>query len=203
MHPVRVGQDAAVVDDLPAHPGSSKSVNAKLTQVAVRTKSTIPSRSSSSGNGRMNAGGGSSSYAIQPAWSARRSRSIETSRAASTTGSTESSTGWAIGAFDHNPRRYDGPMAVTATPKLDAHKLRADFPVFEQPIHGKPLAFLDSAVDLAEAAPGARRDARLLRDLVRERAPRRLHARPSARPRATRARARRCGRSSTRRRRAR
>ena len=37
-------------------------------------------------------------------------------------------------------------MAVTAQPKLDAHKLRADFPVFEQPIHGKPLAFLDSAV---------------------------------------------------------
>jgi cysteine desulfurase/selenocysteine lyase len=37
-------------------------------------------------------------------------------------------------------------VAVTTTPKLDAHKLRADFPVFEQPIHGKPLAFLDSAV---------------------------------------------------------
>ena len=37
-------------------------------------------------------------------------------------------------------------MNVTAQPKLDAHKLRADFPVFEQPIHGKPLAFLDSAV---------------------------------------------------------
>ena len=44
------------------------------------------------------------------------------------------------------PRGYDGHMAVTTTPKLDAHKLRADFPVFEQPIHGKPLAFLDSAV---------------------------------------------------------
>src|SRR6187397_1068869 len=37
-------------------------------------------------------------------------------------------------------------MAVTAQRKLDAHKLRADFPVFEEPIHGKPLAFLDSAV---------------------------------------------------------
>jgi cysteine desulfurase/selenocysteine lyase len=36
-------------------------------------------------------------------------------------------------------------MAVTATPKLDAARLRADFPVFEQPIHGKPLAYLDSA----------------------------------------------------------
>src|SRR5438105_183998 len=37
-------------------------------------------------------------------------------------------------------------MAVTpAAEKLDARKLRADFPVFERPIHGKPLAFLDSA----------------------------------------------------------
>jgi cysteine desulfurase / selenocysteine lyase len=34
---------------------------------------------------------------------------------------------------------------VTTKPKLDAHKLRADFPVFEQPVHGKPLAYLDSA----------------------------------------------------------
>jgi len=37
-------------------------------------------------------------------------------------------------------------VAVTAHPKLDAHKLRADFPIFEQHFHGKPLAFLDSAV---------------------------------------------------------
>ena len=36
-------------------------------------------------------------------------------------------------------------MAVTASPKLDAHKLRADFPIFEQSFHGKPLAYLDSA----------------------------------------------------------
>ncbi len=36
-------------------------------------------------------------------------------------------------------------MAVTPQPKLDAHKLRADFPIFEQRFHGKPLAFLDSA----------------------------------------------------------
>ncbi len=35
-------------------------------------------------------------------------------------------------------------MAVTA-PKLDAAKLRADFPIFEQEFHGKPLAYLDSA----------------------------------------------------------
>ena len=37
-------------------------------------------------------------------------------------------------------------MAVTSPPKLDAQKLRADFPIFEQQIHGKPLAYLDSAV---------------------------------------------------------
>jgi cysteine desulfurase/selenocysteine lyase len=36
-------------------------------------------------------------------------------------------------------------MAVTAKQTLDAHKLRADFPIFEQAFHGKPLAFLDSA----------------------------------------------------------
>jgi cysteine desulfurase/selenocysteine lyase len=37
-------------------------------------------------------------------------------------------------------------VAVTVTPKLDAQKLRGDFPIFEQQIHGKPLAYLDSAV---------------------------------------------------------
>ena len=36
-------------------------------------------------------------------------------------------------------------MAVAAKPALDARKLRADFPIFEQLSHGKPLAFLDSA----------------------------------------------------------
>jgi cysteine desulfurase/selenocysteine lyase len=36
-------------------------------------------------------------------------------------------------------------MAVTSAARLDAHKLRADFPIFEQQFHGKPLAFLDSA----------------------------------------------------------
>jgi cysteine desulfurase/selenocysteine lyase len=36
-------------------------------------------------------------------------------------------------------------VAVTAGTKLDAHTLRRDFPIFEQEIHGKPLAFLDSA----------------------------------------------------------
>src|ERR687887_2257458 len=38
-------------------------------------------------------------------------------------------------------------MAVQASParKLDARKLRADFPIFAQEFHGKPLAYLDSA----------------------------------------------------------
>jgi cysteine desulfurase/selenocysteine lyase len=36
-------------------------------------------------------------------------------------------------------------VAVTAKPKLDARKVRADFPIFEQTFHGKPLSFLDSA----------------------------------------------------------
>jgi cysteine desulfurase / selenocysteine lyase len=37
-------------------------------------------------------------------------------------------------------------MAVTTKPaKLDAHKVRADFPVFDELINGKPVAFLDSA----------------------------------------------------------
>lgn len=36
-------------------------------------------------------------------------------------------------------------MAVTTKPKLDAQRLRADFPAFEQPMRGKPLAYLDSA----------------------------------------------------------
>jgi cysteine desulfurase/selenocysteine lyase len=36
-------------------------------------------------------------------------------------------------------------VAVTAKPKLDAARVRADFPIFEQTFHGKSLAFLDSA----------------------------------------------------------
>jgi cysteine desulfurase/selenocysteine lyase len=36
-------------------------------------------------------------------------------------------------------------MAVTTPTKLDARRLRADFPIFERPVHGKPLAYLDSA----------------------------------------------------------
>jgi len=36
--------------------------------------------------------------------------------------------------------------AAIAEGRLDAHRLRADFPIFEQRFHGKPLAYLDSAV---------------------------------------------------------
>jgi cysteine desulfurase/selenocysteine lyase len=36
-------------------------------------------------------------------------------------------------------------VAVRTEAKLDAHKLRADFPIFEQEIRGKPLSYLDSA----------------------------------------------------------
>src|SRR6202795_1934137 len=42
-------------------------------------------------------------------------------------------------------RRYSRNMAVQVSQALDAAKLRADFPIFEQVFHGKPLAFLDSA----------------------------------------------------------
>jgi cysteine desulfurase/selenocysteine lyase len=37
-------------------------------------------------------------------------------------------------------------QALAAPAKLDARKLRADFSIFEQRFHGKPLAYLDSAV---------------------------------------------------------
>ncbi|HEU4449076.1 MAG TPA: SufS family cysteine desulfurase [Gaiellaceae bacterium] len=34
---------------------------------------------------------------------------------------------------------------MTAKPGLDARRVRADFPIFEHPVHGRPLAYLDSA----------------------------------------------------------
>jgi cysteine desulfurase/selenocysteine lyase len=37
-------------------------------------------------------------------------------------------------------------VATTVTTTLDAARLRADFPIFEQVVNGKPLAYLDSAV---------------------------------------------------------
>ena len=36
--------------------------------------------------------------------------------------------------------------AIAGEAKLDAHTLRTDFPIFQQRVHGKPLAYLDSAV---------------------------------------------------------
>ena len=36
-------------------------------------------------------------------------------------------------------------MAVTAQPKLDVQRVRADFPYLEELVNGKPVAFLDSA----------------------------------------------------------
>jgi cysteine desulfurase/selenocysteine lyase len=36
--------------------------------------------------------------------------------------------------------------AIAGEAKLDAHTVRADFPIFEQRVHGKPLAYLDTAV---------------------------------------------------------
>jgi len=40
---------------------------------------------------------------------------------------------------------YHGAMAVTAQPKLDVQRVRADFPYLEELVNGKPVAFLDSA----------------------------------------------------------
>jgi cysteine desulfurase/selenocysteine lyase len=44
-------------------------------------------------------------------------------------------------------------VAVTTHAKLNAEALRADFPIFEQQIHGKPLAYLDSAVSTHKPKP--------------------------------------------------
>jgi cysteine desulfurase/selenocysteine lyase len=44
-------------------------------------------------------------------------------------------------------------VAVTTHAKLNAEALRADFPIFEQQIHGKPLAYLDSAVSTHKPRP--------------------------------------------------
>jgi cysteine desulfurase / selenocysteine lyase len=44
-------------------------------------------------------------------------------------------------------------VAVTTHTTLNAQALRADFPIFEQQIHGKPLAYLDSAVSTHKPRP--------------------------------------------------
>ena len=41
--------------------------------------------------------------------------------------------------------RYDRSVAVPSSTKLDAPRLRADFPAFAEEMHGRPLAYLDSA----------------------------------------------------------
>jgi cysteine desulfurase / selenocysteine lyase len=47
---------------------------------------------------------------------------------------------------EETPRGYDAIVAVTTHPKLDADRLRADFPFLEELVNGKPFAYLDSAV---------------------------------------------------------
>jgi len=44
-------------------------------------------------------------------------------------------------------------VAVTTDPKLDAHRLRADFAVFEELVNGKPVAYLDSAASTQKPRP--------------------------------------------------
>ena len=81
--------------------------------------------------------------------------------------------------------------------KLDAHKLRADFPIFEQRFHGKRLAYLDSAVSAQKP--------RQVLDAQREfyetsytNVHRVVYLLAERATNASRARARRCGPSSTR-----
>ncbi len=50
------------------------------------------------------------------------------------------SAGWRSGA-----RSYDEAVAISAQPKLDAQKIRADFAYLDELRDGKPVAFLDSA----------------------------------------------------------
>ena len=47
--------------------------------------------------------------------------------------------------LENAARRYDGIVAVTTQPKLDAQKIRADFAYLEELRNDKPVAFLDSA----------------------------------------------------------
>jgi selenocysteine lyase/cysteine desulfurase len=66
--------------------------------------------------------------------------------------------------------------AITEEAEFDARKLRADFPIFQQRFHGKPLAYLDSAVPAQKPRQvlDAHREPRVLRDVVHQRPPRRL-----------------------------
>jgi cysteine desulfurase/selenocysteine lyase len=44
-------------------------------------------------------------------------------------------------------------VALEQTKKLDAQRIRADFPIFDRPVDGKPLAYLDSAVSSQKPRP--------------------------------------------------
>ena len=93
-----------------------------------------------------------------------------------------------------NPAAESRPvwtMAVTRPPKLDMQRVRADFPYLEELVNGKPVAYLDSAASAQKP--------RQVLDAMREfyAHPTRTSTAastgsPSARPRPTRARARRC-----------
>ena len=80
-------------------------------------------------------------------------------------------------------------MAVSVGADARCGEASRRLPDLRAEIHGKPLAYLELGRDLAEAAPGARGDDRVLRDVVLERPPRRLRARrardrgPRGRPR--------------------
>ena len=64
------------------------------------------------------------------------------------------------------------PVSETCVSSLDVEAIRKDFPILARQVHGLPLVYLDSGQHLAEAAPGARRDARALRAAQRQRRPR-------------------------------
>ena len=93
-------------------------------------------------------------------------------------------------------------MAVTAKQKLDVERIRADFPYLEQLQDGKPVAFLDSAASTQKPRQVLDAMTRVLRDVVRERPPRRLQARRAG-DRGARGRAREGARAAERVRRAR
>jgi len=67
---------------------------------------------------------------------------------------------------------------------LDCAAIRADFPVFEQQFHGKPLAYLDSATRRRSRAKSSTRCGDFYAHFVCERAPRRLRTRQKRAPRA-------------------
>ena len=68
----------------------------------------------------------------------------------------------------------------TARPRFDVEGLRADFPILNQEVHGKPLVYLDNAATSQKPRRVINTIAPLLRDGQRQRAPRRPHARERA-----------------------